>query len=200
MSNFKVGDVVVCIDDACTGGFLKKGREYTITKVHDNTDVAVDGICHDFGWIALRFELRKESKMQQSTEQKTKIIDPSCVEDWHKAVGMYFGGVKVKEFKYVATEYEVAVCFISNFSDDTFNGVFYKGGFDKGIKLEVPITTKRIPFNPELKDVKAFYKETELIEWVQMKSGVVCGIIRHEDGGYTTSLYHPNILEMEVEE
>ena len=67
--------------------------------------------------------------------------------------------------------------------------------------LEIPITTKRIPFNPELKDAKVFYGGVELIEWVQMKSGVVCGSY-DSDGfaGVITNLYHPNDLEMEIEE
>lgn len=67
--------------------------------------------------------------------------------------------------------------------------------------LEIPITTKRIPFNPELKDAKVFYGGVELIEWVQMKSGVVCGSY-DSDGfaGVITNLYHPNDLQMEIEE
>ncbi len=70
------------------------------------------------------------------------------------------------------------------------------------LDLVIPITTKRIPFNPELKDAKVVCRHTsdELLEWVYMMSGVVCGVIKHEGGGYTTKLYHPNTLEMEIEE
>lgn len=199
MGNFKVGDVVVCVDDRGQEEHLRKGQEYVITYVYDNTYVAVNHVRNNYGWYASRFELKQqpaEQPVQIPVQQKTKTIRPSCVEDWHKAVGMYFGGVKVKEFKYVATEYEVAVCFISD-----FNGAFFKGGFDSEIKLEIPVTTKRIPFDPERKGAKVFYGEQELLEWVQMKSGVVCGTIKLDNfNDEHTSLYHPNDLKMEIEE
>lgn len=69
------------------------------------------------------------------------------------------------------------------------------------LAIEIPVTTKRIPFNPELKATKVFYGDTELIEWVQMNSGVVCG--SYDTGGIDgviTNLYHPNDLQMEIEE
>lgn len=70
------------------------------------------------------------------------------------------------------------------------------------LDIEIPVTTKRIPFNPELKDAKVFYGNTELIEWVKMSSDVVCGV--HEQlspfKSLETALYHPNHLEMEIDE
>lgn len=69
------------------------------------------------------------------------------------------------------------------------------------IELLIPVTTKRIPFNPELKNAKVFYGDTELIEWFQAKTGVVCGThVVNNFGGEDTSLYHPNDLKMEIEE
>jgi len=75
-------------------------------------------------------------------------------------------------------------------------------GQPRWLEMEVLVTTKRIPFNPELKNAKVFYGKTELIEWIRMSSGVVCGIHEHLSpfNSLETALYHPNTLEMEIEE
>lgn len=199
MSNFKIGDVVVCVDNHNWPHELQLGKQYTISTLHTNSLGQTCKVVGKINWFLVEcFELRKENEMQQSTEQKTKIITPSRVADWHKAVGMYFGGVKVKEFKYVATEYEVAVCFISNFSDDTFDGVFYKGGFDREIQLEIPVTTKRIPFDPKRKDAKVFHGEFEVVEWYMFSNNIVAGICKDNPTIVRNCL--SNNLEMEIEE
>ena len=69
------------------------------------------------------------------------------------------------------------------------------------LDIEIPVTTKRIPFNPELKNAKVFYGKTELIEWFHLRTGLVCGT--HEWAasfkGMESSLYYSSDLEMEIE-
>lgn len=68
MSNFKVGDKVVCVDNTDYSEWLDRGEEYTITSVHDNGNIAVDSICGNCGWQSCRF------KKVEPTEPKTTEI------------------------------------------------------------------------------------------------------------------------------
>lgn len=216
MTKFKLNDKVICITNFGVSNWLEQGQEYTVTRIYSNGDIAVNGIKNNLGWYAHRFELKQENQqkilqdkpsyaveekdMTQQTQQKTKVV-PFTHELWE---GWKDKGGKVI-YGYGPHIIKDMVCFDNAVTTYRYAGyceeldmIYVCEGND--LSLEIPVTTKRVPFNPELKDAKAFYGEVELTEWVQMKSGVVCGIIKHEDGGYTTSLYHPNILEMEVEE
>ena len=57
---FKVGDKVVCLDAYGSNYSLTEGKLYTVTKVHNNTDIAVDGINGEFGWREKRFDYAKQ--------------------------------------------------------------------------------------------------------------------------------------------
>jgi len=147
------------------------------------------------------FELYKEEKdMTQQTQQKTKRV-PFTHELWekHKDVAKIIyipSGGEVLGFAYFPqADSRFRYAFL------TRTGTAPTFGSGEYFYLEIPVTTKRIPFNPELKDAKLFYGDTEMVEWVQMKSGVVCG--SYDAGGFAgviTNLYHPNDLQMEIEE
>ena len=144
------------------------------------------------------FELYKEPEEDVMKQQKTKRV-PFSKAAWEK-------------YKGVATPYydeNSAVSQLTYFEGSTT--AFALAGtvagqlsrfYESEIELEIPITTKRVPFNPELKDAKVFYGKTELIEWRCMSSGVVCGVHEHESPfkSLETALYHPNHLEMEIDE
>lgn len=57
MSDFQVGDKVVCVNVDNAEGWLVKGEKYNITLIHQNGDVAVNHINNDFGWWSKRFEI-----------------------------------------------------------------------------------------------------------------------------------------------
>lgn len=148
------------------------------------------------------FEFYKEEKdMTQQTQPKTKRV-PFTHELWEKYKD-------VAKIIYIPSGGEVLGFAYFPQADSRFRyayltrtGTVPTCGSGESFWLEIPVTTKRIPFNPELKDAKVVCKHTsdELCSWVYMVSSVVCGVINHEGGGYTTELYHPNTLEMEIEE
>lgn len=149
------------------------------------------------------FEFYKEEKdMAQQAQQKTKRV-AFTREMWEKWRDK--GGKVI----YTPTATEVLQLVHFPKADHRYHYAYLMepGGIAHvgtaiPLSLEIPVTTKRIPFNPELKDAKVVCKHTsdELSEWAHMSSSVVCGVIKHEGGGYTTELYHPNTLEMEIEE
>ena len=148
------------------------------------------------------FELYKEpEEKDMNNQQKTKRV-PFTHELWEKW--------KDKGGKVIHTPTGREVLQLAYFPEATHRhryvylivprAVTCTGTCDP-LAIEIPVTTKRIPFNPELKMAKAFYGKTELTEWVQMTSGVVCGSYDTKGfDGITTSLYHPNDLQMEIEE
>lgn len=74
MSNFKVGDRVECIDNTGVERWLDRGVYYTVTFVHENTDVAVNGICDNYGWAASRFDHIKQ-KVTENMQQGGSVTD-----------------------------------------------------------------------------------------------------------------------------
>lgn len=64
--------------------------------------------------------------------------------------------------------------------------------------LEIPITTKRIPFNPELKDAKVFlkYNNVPVDEWHWFSNNIVAVLTT----GKRIDAKFPPELEMEIEE
>jgi len=148
------------------------------------------------------FELYKEPSedvMNKQTQQKTKRV-PFSVAAWTKykdVAKVYLNGKLCDAFLPMLNyqnDQGYALYKLSFFGDAGYYSVW-------GFELEIPVTTKRIPFNPELKGTKVVCKHTsdKLSEWVYMTSSVVCGVINRE-GGFTTELYHPNYLEMEIDE
>jgi len=67
------------------------------------------------------------------------------------------------------------------------------------LALEIPVTTKRIPFNPELKDAKVFTKSHNRLvkEWHMFSTGVVATLCETD---IVVTKHDCGELEMEVEE
>ena len=148
------------------------------------------------------FELYKEEKdMTQQTQQKTKRV-PFSKEVW----------LKHKNAKVIWTPTEAEILYFDKWGgcDYDFIGVykapgaeyaastFVEGDFPN-MALEIPITTKRIPFNPELKDVKVFIERGNcpVKEWYVFSNGVVA--VLPETSSYLTAKDQSE-LEMEIEE
>lgn len=205
---FKVGDKVKLLKSSYDFNPLLwkeyDGYKWAVVAEVFNEQIATD--LDDKSAHYSHFEFYKEEKdMTQQTQQKTKIV-PFTHELWEKwkndggKVIYALGPHIIKDM----------VCFDNAITTYRYAGyceeldmVYVCEGED--LSLEIPVITKRIPFNPELKDakvfVKVFYGGTEMVEWVQMKSGVVCG--SYDAGGFAgviTNLYHPNDLQMEIEE
>lgn len=141
------------------------------------------------------FELYKEPSedvMNKQTQQKTKRIpfNPSLGD---AAVFTKLGNHLVKEWHVFSTGVVATLC--ENFLHTTKHDQIE-------LEMEVPITTKRIPFNPGLKGTKVFYGKTELIEWFYLRTGLVCGTYEWVAAfkGMESLLYHPSDLEMEIDE
>lgn len=68
----------------------------------------------------------------------------------------------------------------------------------RSLQLEIPVTTKRVPFNPELKDAKVFttLDNQQIVDWVMFKDGQVACQWPNAYMGY----YPTRFLEMEIEE
>lgn len=144
------------------------------------------------------FELYKEPSEDVMKQQKTKRV-PFSKAAWEK-------------YKGVATPYYNETSVVSQLT--YFEGsttAFTLAGTVAGqlsrfygseIELEIPITTKRIPFNPELKGTKVFYGTIELIEWFHLRTGLVCGTHKLVAAfkGMESAMYHPSDLEMEIDE
>lgn len=204
---FKVGDKVKIKEDPygilSRAGF-RLNTIYTVKQVDEETDRLY--LKETLGCLHYtHFEFYKEEKdMNQQAHQKTKRV-PFTHELWEKYKD-------IAKIIYIPSGGEVLGFAYFPQADSRFRyayltrtGTVPTCGSGESFYLEIPITTKRIPFNPELKDakvlVKVFYGDTEMVEWVQMKSGVVCG--SYDAGGFAgviTNLYHPNDLQMEIEE
>lgn len=204
---FKVGDKVKIKEDhygiLSRAGF-RLNTIYTVKQVDEETDRLY--LKETLGCLHYtHFEFYKEEKdMNQQVHQKTKRV-PFTHELWEKYKD-------IAKIIYIPSGGEVLGFAYFPQADSRFRyayltrtGTAPTFGSGESFYLEIPITTKRIPFNPELKDakvlVKVFYGDTEMVEWVQMKSGVVCG--SYDAGGFAgviTNLYHPNDLQMEIEE
>lgn len=147
------------------------------------------------------FELYKESEEKDMNNQpKTKRV-PFSVAAWvrHKDnASVYLNGKMCHTFLPMfnyQNDQGYALYQFNFFGNVEYHSVW-------SFEIEIPVTSKRIPFNPELKDAKVFYGDTELIEWVLMSSNVVCGVHTqtHPFKSLETALYHPAHLEMEIEE
>jgi hypothetical protein len=142
-----------------------------------------------------------EKEMAQQSQQKTKRV-PFTHELWEKwkdkggkVIYSPTGGQVLQLAYFPEADHRYRYVYL------TTPGTVTRMGTCDPLNLEIPVTTKRIPFNPELKDAKVFYGETELTEWFRAKTGVICGThaVNNFDGE-DTSLYHPNYLQMEIEE
>jgi len=204
---FRVGDKVK-VNATALRAFPDAFKNYlsvryvVVTKIDGPTVFTdVDNRPTYFEHFTLYKEPEEDVMKKPDTQQKTKRT-PFTHELWekHKDVAKIIyipSGGEVLGFAYFP---EADSRF--HYAYLTRSGTAPTFGSGESFWLEVPVTTKRIPFNPELKDAKVVCRHTsdELLEWVYMMSGVVCGVIKHEGGGYTTKLYHPNTLEMEIEE
>lgn len=205
MARFEIGDKVTVKQSALEYGFLQK-RGFDADKVYTVSGLYSE---RDYLWFEeikqaahySYFELYKEPEEQTMKQPKTKRI-PFTHEMWEKYKD-------VAKIIYIPSDGEVLGFAYFHEADSRFryayltrSGTAPTFGSGECFWLEIPVTTKRIPFNPELKDAKVFYGDTELIEWVYMSSNFVCGV--HEQvspfKSLETALYHPNHLEMEIED
>lgn len=153
------------------------------------------------------FELYKEEKdmTQQTTpqaQQKTKRV-PFTHELWEKWN---------QTAKVIWTPTETEILYFAKWGgcDYDFIGVYKAPGeeyaasaFVEGdfpdMAIEIPVTTKRIPFDPELKDAKVFTKSHNRLvkEWHMFSTGVVATLCETD---IVVTKHDCGELEMEVEE
>ena len=150
MNQFKVGEKVVCINAEGVLMWLTVGQEYTITYLHDDGYVAVDNIINNFGWCPSRFKLKEENHTMTS-QQKTKRVPftHELWEKWKERGGKVFHrltGREVLQFAYFSeADHRYRCAYL------TCPGALVRAGDIDQLELLIPVTTKRIPFNPELK-------------------------------------------------
>lgn len=203
MTRFNVGDNVVIpseLDSILLQKYgLRPGVVYTVSAfMNSERDyLLLDGfkpyLHHSY------FDFYKEEKeMTQQAQQKTKRV-PFTHELWEKYKD-------VAKIIYIPSGGEVLgfACFPQAGSRFRYAYLTLKGtaptfGSGESLYLEIPVTTKRIPFNPELKDAKVFIKadNTFVEEWHLFSNGLA-GIVAGNTR-YLTAI-SPIELEMEIEE
>lgn len=199
---FKVGDKVrltgVAWDRSGTWYLSGYSRDTvtTVTEVEGNSVITSADTKGDPAHYS-HFELvTEETKM---TKTKRIPFDMQAWEKWKDEGGKVIYTPTGHEVLQLACFPEATLTYRYIFIIAQNAHVIGNDGSD--LSLEIPVETKRIPFNPALRDAKVFWRSNELTEWVQMKSGVVCGTyIDVQDGMEETLCFHPNALVMEVEE
>lgn len=204
MVRFNVGDKVIVSPSAPDYGVLQKygfkpNTVYTISAFMNSE--------RDFLWFEelkhyahqSHFDFYKEEKdMTQQTQQKTKRV-PFTHELWES-------GNKTANVYYLATQRQLCglVCFeqVNNpykyAGYAKYNDCIYVCSEDE-MSLEIPVTTKRIPFNPELKDAKVFIKRGNCLvkEWHLFSNEAVAVLPK---SSRLLSAKDKSELEMEIEE
>lgn len=203
---FKVGDKVRLLKSSYdfNPALWKKYMGYRYSIVTGLSDGLISTTEDKSPQHYTHFDFYKEEKdMAQQTQQKTKRV-PFTKESWKRnQTAKVIWTPTETEILYFAKWGGCGYDFIGVYKapgEEYAASAFVEGDFPS-MAIEIHVTTKRIPFNPELKDAKVFYGDTEMAEWIQMKSGVVCG--SYDAGGFAgviTNLYHPNDLQMEIEE
>lgn len=149
------------------------------------------------------FEIYKESEEKDMNNQpKTKRV-PFTQELWEKW--------KDNGGKVIHTPTGREVLQLAYFPEATHrhryvyliaSGTFAYTGTCDPLAIEIPITTKRIPFNPELKDAKVFIEgdmldfNIEIKEWYLFSNGFVA-LLDYEDN---VRIKHFCRVQMEIEE
>ena len=149
----------------------------------------------------IHFELYKEPT-QEKQPMKTKRI-PFSEEAYAKYKGVarvWFNGKECNEFVYLTNGksghakqgyalYKTAIwCDVGWYSVWAF-------------ELEIPVTTKRIPFDASRKNAKVLYFNYDVVEWVAMQGGAFLAITYKTELDTTISLIvNPDDLTMEIEE
>lgn len=149
------------------------------------------------------FELYKEleeTTMQQQSKTKRVRFTQELWEKWKDNGGRVIHtptGREVLQLAYFpeATHRHRYVYLIAS-------GTFAYTGTCDPLAIEIPITTKRIPFNPELKDAKVFIEgdmldfNIEIKEWYLFSNGFVA-LLDYEDN---VRIKHFCRVQMEIEE
>lgn len=208
-TNFQVGDIVECVVPDIPNRFLTKGSRYTVLTVGGEILDIVDDRGEHRVWFSSHFKLisrkqediKMDTKVETKVEQKTKRI-PFSVEAWKDNRGakvfwkptsteiLYFDCWRVGGASFIGV-YKAPNC---EYAASTFT----TGDYHK-MELEIPVTTKRIPFDPERKDAKVFIKadNSAIKEWYVFSNGLVAGMCGVSN--YLTA-FNQDSLEMEVEE
>lgn len=208
MNTFKIGDWVVLTDKAWSlanweaDGF-EEGKPEEVTDVSSSNVTVRRGVSR---LCILKEHVQLAKNPPAGKETKYKVI-PFSAEAWKtwkgdERVKVFHHTNPISQFTMFNCDSEYVAAGVYEHLEGYRNLVKIHLSDFQNMKLQIPVTTKRIPFNPELKDAKVMYGDTELIDWHQMKSGVVCGTRELNDGfnGQDTNLYHPNSLTMEIEE
>lgn len=147
------------------------------------------------------FELYKEPEetMNQQTQQKTNRVrfTHELWEKWKDKGGKVIyvpTGEQVMQLAYFPeADHRYRYVYL------TTPGTVTSMGTCDPLDIEIPVTTKRIPFNPELKDAKVFIERGDcpVKEWYVFSNGVVA--VLPETSSYLTAKDQSE-LEMEIEE
>lgn len=191
-------------------------REYFIEGIITNTENNGEGlqfiisgdVFHHANFILVKtaedHAREVEKKMQQSV-QRTKRIVPTCREHWEKVVGLWVDNDAASKFHIILDEKDAAGCYFnSNGKCFTFLESIddERDRFSK-VEVEIPVTTKRIPFDASRKDAKVVFKGEEynclISAWYVMPDGqIAVGGIAGDRGW--SGMYYQSDLEMEIEE
>lgn len=203
---FKIGDKVKVIPESMEdlSEYFKEYNHHSFAVVSWVDDTLVGTNLDRHGSHYTHYELYKEEKdMTQQAQQKTKRV-PFTHELWEKwkdnggKVIRKLTGKQVLQFAYFPEADRRYRCVYLTLPGTSL----WTGGIDE-IELEIPITTKRIPFNPELKDAKVFHLAEDVenggVEvkdwWITKDKQLVC---QWSNG--TVGYANPCFIEMEIEE
>lgn len=204
MARFNVGDKVVVSPSAFDYGVLQKygfkpNAVYTVSAFMNSE--------RDLLWFEelkcsahqSHFDFYKEEKdMTQQTQQKTKRV-PFTHELWEnykdvaKIIYIPSGGEVLGFAYFPQADSRFRYAYL------TRTGTAPTFGSGESFWLEIPVTTKRIPFNPELKDAKVFTKSHNRLvkEWHMFSTGVVATLCETD---IVVTKHDCGELEMEIEE
>lgn len=210
MARFNVGDKVVVVPSAFDYGILQKhgfkpNTVYTVSAFINSE--------RDLLWFEelkraahqSHFDFYKEEKdMPQQTQQKTKRV-PFTHELWERnQTAKVIWTPTETEILYFAKWGGCGYDFIGVYKaqgEEYAASAFVEGDFPN-MAIEIPVTTKRIPFNPELKDAKVFTEgdmlcfNTEIKEWHLFSNDIVV-LLDSEDN---VRIKHRSKVQMEIEE
>lgn len=212
---FKVGDSVTV---RTVTNLLKhhydSAEMYTVLYIspYYKDFVFLEGKLFAIHYTLLEYYKEPATKEQEKQPMKTKRI-PFSEEAYnkYKDVAKVIWTPSNAEILYFSKWYNQSAVFIGVYKApyEEYTATTFSVEDTASMSMEIPVTTKRIPFDASRKDAKVLLAHTttstrtELVEWVQMeKSIVVAGVTEDklDRSGFYTALYHPNDLVMEIEE
>lgn len=196
---FKVGDKVTVIPESMEdlSEYFKLYSIHPFAIVTWTDDYLVGTTIDKDGSHYTHYKPYKEEENTMSSQQKTKRV-PFTHDLWEKWKDK--GG---KVFDYASRAVEQLAYFNVRNDRQIYAGVYqgigsFSNFYSDHLFLEIPVITKRIPFDPELKDAKVFTTDSNqsVVDWAMFKDGQVACQWPNKYMGY----YPTNYLEMEIEE